>query len=153
MIYIETNLANWFIQPSKSPIRISIFFVQKPDQSQCLYIDYQNLNNLTIENRYPLPLIEELLNQLEKAKEFTRFDLTGIYHCLKIKERNEWKTVFSNQYDYYKYQVIFFGLFNTSARFQGYINMILAKKLNIFIIMNLDDIFIYIKNPGQASVN
>ena len=78
--YIEINLANGFIRPSKSPAGAPILFDQKSDGSLRLCVDYQGLNNLTIKNRYPLPLIGELLDRLGRAKQFTQLDLTSAYH-------------------------------------------------------------------------
>ena len=84
--YIETNLANGFIRPLKSPAGAPILFVGKPDGSICLCVDYRGLNILTIKNRYPLPLIGESLDQLGQAKRFTQLDLTSAYHQMRIKE-------------------------------------------------------------------
>ena len=148
--YIETNLANGFICPSKSPAGAPILFNQKPDGSLWLCINYRGLNNLTIKNRYPLPLIGESLDWLGWAKQFTQLGLTSAYHQMRIKEGDKLKTAFRTQYSYFKYQVIPFDLSNAPASFQSYINKILAKKLDIFVIIYLDDIFIYTKDPGQA---
>ena len=87
--YIETNLANDFIRPSKSPAGAPILFVGKPDGSLRLCVDYRGLNNLTIKNRYPLPLIGESLDRLGRAKRFTQLDLTSAYHRMRIKEGDE----------------------------------------------------------------
>ena len=87
--YIETNLANGFIQASKSPAGAPILFVRKPDGSLRLCVDYRGLNNLTIKNRYPLPLIGESLDRLGQAKRFTQLDLTNAYHQMRIKEGDE----------------------------------------------------------------
>ena len=146
--YIKTNLANGFIWPSKSPAGTPILFVGKPDGSFRLYVDYRGLNNLTIKNRYPLPLIGESLDRLGRAKRFTQLDLTSAYHRMRIKEGDEWKTAFRTRYGHFEYQVMPFGLSNAPASFQGYINKILAEKLDIFVIVYLDDIFIYTKDPG-----
>ena len=73
-------------------------------------------------------------------------DLTNIYHQMRIKEGNKWKTVFRTRYEYFEYQVIPFGLSNIPVSFQGYINKILVEKLDIFVMVYLDDIFIYIKD-------
>ena len=105
-----------------------------------------------IKNRYALPLIGESLNQLSRAKQFNQLDLTNAYYQMRICEGDEWKTVFRTQYGHFKYQVMPFDLSNTLATFQGYINKILAKKLDIFVIVYLDDILIYTKNPGQPHV-
>ena len=87
--YIKTNLANGFIRASKSPAGAPILFVRKPNGSLCLCVDYQGLNNLTIKNRYPLPLIGESLDRLGRAKRFTQLDLTSAYHRMRIKEGDE----------------------------------------------------------------
>ena len=78
--YIETNLANEFTRPSKSPVRAPILFDRKSDRFFWLCVDYQGLNNLKIKNRYPLPLIRESLDRLGRAKRFTQLDLTSAYH-------------------------------------------------------------------------
>ena len=150
--YIKTNLANGFIRPSKSPAGALILFVGKPDGSLRLCVDYRGLNNLTIKNQYPLPLIGESLDRLGRAKRFTQLDLTSAYHRMRIKEGDEWKTAFRTRYGHFEYQVMPFRLSNAPASFQGYINKILAEKLDIFVIVYLDDILIYTEDPGQGHV-
>ena len=86
--YIKTNLANGFIHPSKSPAGVPILFDRKSDRSLRLCVDYRGLNNITIKNRYPLPLIGESLNWLGRARKFTQLDLTNAYHWMKIHEGN-----------------------------------------------------------------
>ena len=92
--YIEINLANGFIQPFKSPAEAPILFVCKPNRSFRLWVDYRGLNNLTIKNRYSLPLIGESLDRLGRAKYFIQLDLTSAYHQMRIKEGDKWKTTF-----------------------------------------------------------
>ena len=92
--YIKANLASSFIRPSKSPAGALILFVQKKNGSLRLRVDYQRLNNLTIKNCYPLPLIGESLNCLGCAKRFTQLDLTNAYHRMRIRKSDEWKTAF-----------------------------------------------------------
>ena len=150
--YIEINLANGFIRPSKSPADAPILFDKKADGNLCLCIDYRGLNNITIKNRYPFPLVGESLDCLGRAKQFTYLDLTSAYHQMRIKEGDKWKTAFQTRYGHFEYQVIFFDLTNTPGSFQGYVNKILAKKLDIFVIVYLDDILIYTKDPGKAHV-
>ena len=150
--YIKTHLKTGFIWPSKFPAGAPILFDKKADGSLCLCVDYRGLNNLTIKNQYPLPLISESLNQLGGAKEFTQLDLTSAYYQMRIKENDEWKTAFQTRYDYFEYQVMPFGWSNALARFQGYIKKILAKKLDIFVIVYLDDILIYTEDLRQGHV-
>ena len=115
--YIETHLKTGFIWPSKSPAGAPILFDKKPDGSLRLCVDYRGLNNLTIKNRYPLPLIGESLDRLGRAKRFTQLDLTSAYHQMRIKEGDKWKTVFRTRYGHFKYQVMPFELSNTPTSF------------------------------------
>ena len=150
--YIEIYLKTGFIQPFKSPAGAPILFDKKPDGNLWLCVDYRGLNNLTIKNRYPLPLIGEALDRLGRAKRFTQLDLTSAYHRMRIREGDEWKTAFRTWYGHFKYQVISFELFNAPASFQGYINKILAKKLDVFVIIYLYDILIYTEDESQGHV-
>ena len=150
--YIEANLASGFIRPSQSPAGALILFVRKKNSSLRLCVDYQGLNNLTIKNCYPLPLIGESLNCLGCAKRFTQLDLTNAYHQMRIREGDEWKTAFRTRYGHFEYQVMPFGLSNAPASFQGYVNKILAEKLDVFVIVYLDDILIYTKDTSQGHV-
>ena len=101
--YIKTNLANGFIRPSKFPAGAPILFDRKSDGSRRLCVDYWGLNNITIKNRYPLPLIGELLDWLGRAKRFIQLDLTNVYYRMRIRNGNEWKTAFKSRYGYFKY--------------------------------------------------
>ena len=150
--YIETNLANSFICPSKFLAGAPILFDKKPDGSLRLCVNYRGLNNITIKNRYPLLLVGESLDCLGRAKQFTQLDLTSAYHQMRIKEGDEWKTAFRTRYGHFEYQVMPFGLTNAPGSFQGYVNKILAEKLDIFVIVYLDDILIYTEDPGKAHV-
>ena len=143
-IYIKSNLANSFIIPFKSPASALILFVKKLDRSLWLYVKYRDLNNLIIKNQYYCHLIRESIYWLNCAKHFTHLDLTSAYHRMYIQERDKWKTVLRNWYSYFEYQVILFILSNALASFKGYINKILAELHNVFIIVDLDSILIYI---------
>ena len=151
--YIKINLANDFIRPSKSPTEAPILFDKKPDGSLCLCVDYWGFNNITIKNRYPLPLIGESLDWLGRARRFTQLDLTNTYYRMRIYEGDKWKTTFQSRYGHFKYQVMSFGFSNAPATFQGYVNKILAEKLDVFVIVYLDNILIYTEDPGQPYVN
>ena len=150
--YIKTNPTNGFIRPSKSSAGASILFDRKPVRNLCFCVDYWGFNNITLKNQYSSPLIGELLDWLGWARRFTQLDLTNAYHQMKIREGDKWKTVFRTQYSYFKYQVMPFGFFNSPAIFQGYVNKILAENLNIFVIVYLDDILIYTKDPSQPYI-
>ncbi len=151
--YIETHLKTGFIRPSKSPAGARILFDKKPDGALRLCVDYRGLNNLTIKNQYPLPLIGEAIDRLGRAKRFTQLDLTSAYHRMRIREGDKWKTAFRTRYGHFEYQIMLFGLSNAPASFQGYINKILAEKLDIFVVVYLDDILIYTEDPSQPYVD
>ena len=151
-MFIKTNLANSFIRTSKSPAGVPILFDQKLNGNFRFCVNNRGLNNIMIKNRYPLPLIEESLDWLDWARRFTQLDLTNAYQRMRICEGDEWKTVFRTWYSHYEYQVMPFGLSNASATFQGYVNKIRAKKLDIFVIVYLDDILIYTEDSNQLHV-
>ncbi len=150
--YIENNLANGFIRPSKSPVGVPILFDKKPNGSLRLCVDYQGFNNLTIKNRYPLSLVGKSLDRLGRARRFTQLDLTNAYHQMRIREGEEWKTAFQGRYGHFEYQVIPFGFTYLPDTFQGYSNKILAEKLDVFVLVYLDDILIYTKSEGKEHV-
>lgn len=94
-------------------------------------------------------LISKALDRLGRAKHFTAFDLTSTYYKMRIQEGNKWKTTFYSKYGYFKYKFMLFRLSNAIASFQDYINKIFAEKLDLFVIVYLDDIFIYIEETSQ----
>ena len=116
-IYIKTHLKTGFIWPFKFPVGTPILFNKKPNGSFLLCVNYPSLNNFTIKNQYLLPSIEEALNRLRRAKQFTQLILTSAYYQMRIKEGDEWKTIFKTWYNHFEYQVMPFGLFNAPASF------------------------------------
>ena len=150
--YIETNLANEFIKPSKFPADTPILIDRKSDGSLQLCVNYQGLNNLTINNQYLLLLIRESLDRLEKAKRFSQLDLTCTYYQMKICEEDKWKIAFRTWYSHFEYYMMLFSLTNALACFQGYINKIFVEKLDIFIIVYLDNILIYTEDEKDGHV-
>ena len=141
--YIETSIAKGIIRPSKSPFGSPVLFTKKPDGSLRMCVDYRALNRMTIKNRYPLPLISELLDRLRQAKYFTKIDLLSAFYQLRIAQGEEWKTAFRTRYGHFEYLVMPFGLTNAPASFQAYINDILREFLDQFCVAYLDDILIY----------
>ena len=111
-------------------------------------VDYRGLNKVTIKNRYPLPLISELLNQLGQAKIYTKIDLRGAYNLVRVKEGDECKTAFRTRYGHFEYFVMPFGLTNAPAIFQHLMNNIFREFLN-FVVCYLDDILIYSRDIKQ----
>lgn len=108
-----------------------------------LCVDYTGLNAVTVKNRHPLPLITETLDRLCGAKVFTKLDLKDVYHRIRIKEGDEWKTAFRTRYGHFEYLIMPFGLANTSATFQAYINKALVGLMDVTCVVYLDDILIY----------
>ncbi|KAI5449330.1 hypothetical protein NCC49_004831 [Naganishia albida] len=123
--YLEEKLAKGFIRPSQSLAAAPTLFVQKKNQSLRLCVDYRQLNNMTVKNRYPLPLIQESLDRLRSAKIFTKIDLRGAYNLIRIAKGEEWKTAFRTRYGLFEYLVMPFGPTNAPASFQAMINDVL----------------------------
>lgn len=149
MNYIEENLKKGFIRHSKSPAGAPIFFVKKKDGSLRPCVDYRKLNEMTVQNRYPLPLISELLDCLSGAKIFTKIDLRGAYNLVRIKPGHEWKTSFRCKLGHFEYRVMPFGLTCAPSVFQFMMNDIFREELNKFVICYLDDLLIYSANVSE----
>lgn len=147
--YLKENLNKGFIRTSNSPAGAPVLFVKKKDGSLRLCVDYRRLNNMTIKNRYPLPLIQESLDRLRDAKWYTKIDLRGAYNLIRIKEGDEWKTAFRTRYGLFEYTVMPFGLTNAPASFQQMINEVLRDYLDVTVIVYLDDILIFSKTREQ----
>jgi len=141
--WLEENLSKGFIRVSSSPAASPILFVKKTDGSLRLCVDYRGLNAGTIKNRFPLPLLQETLMRLSKAKYFTILDIRGAYNLVRMAEGEEWKTAFRTRYGLFKSLVMPFGLTNTRSDFQALINDVLWSYLDDFCTTFLDDIFIY----------
>ena len=141
--YIDENLRKGFIRHSQSPCGAPVLFVKKADGGLRLCVDYRGLNKITIKNRYPLPLIAELLERISRAKFFTKFDVRDGYHRLRMAEGEEWKTAFRCRYGLYEYTVMSFGLCSAPGTFQHYMNDTFQEFLDKFLIVYLDDLLIY----------
>jgi hypothetical protein len=144
--WLEENLSKGFIRVSSSPAGAPILFVKKGDGSLRLCVDYRGLNEGTIKNRYPLPLLHETLLRLQKAKYFTKLDIHGAYNLVRMAEGEEWKTAFRTRYGLFESLVMPFGLTNAPASFQHFINDVLRPYLDVFVTAYLDDILIYSDN-------
>jgi hypothetical protein len=120
-----------------------VFFVPKKDSSLRLCINYRGLNQISRKNSNPLPLISEAIDRLSGAKFYTKLDIRDAYHRVRVAEGEEWKTAFCSRYGHYEYTVMPFGLANTPATFQSYINATLWPYLDVFVIAYLDDIVVY----------
>ncbi|QRW20379.1 Retrotransposable element Tf2 protein [Rhizoctonia solani] len=143
---IEKQLKAGLIQPSKSPMASPILFVKKKNGKLRMCVDYRRLNSMTKKNVYPLPLPQNLIEKLQGAKIFSKFDLKAGYNLVQIKEGDEWKTAFKTKYGLFEYLVMPFGLTNAPAVFQDMMNEIFQDLLDVYVIIYLDNILVFSLN-------
>jgi len=146
---IEDMLEKKFIWPNASPWGASVLLVKKKDGSSRLFVDYQQLNKLTIKNKYPLPRSDDLLDQLKGAGVFSKIDLRSGYHQILVKPEDVQKTVFRSRYGHYEYVVMPFGVTNAPAIFMDYMNRIFRPWLDKFVVVFIDYILIYSKTREE----
>jgi hypothetical protein len=146
---LQELLDKGFICPSTSPWGCPALFIKKKDESLRLCIDYRPLNAVTIKNKYPLPRIDVLFDQLVGAKVFSKIDLCSGYHQIKIWARDIPKTTFSTRYGMYEYMVMSFGLTNEPAYFMYLMNSVFMPELDKFVVVFIDDILVYSKNETE----
>lgn len=142
-IELEELLKKGLIRPSVSPWGSPVIFVKKKDGSLRLCIDYRQLNKVTIKNRYPLPRIDDLFDQVKGARIFSKIDLKSGYHQLRIQEADIHKTTFRTRYGHYEFTVVPFGLTNTPSVFMSLMNGVFRTFLDKFIVVFLDDILVF----------
>ena len=146
---IKEQLANGWIAPSGSAYGAPVLFVPKPDGSLRMCIDYRALNKITTKNKYPLPRIDDLLDNLAGAKYFSSLDLTSGYHQLVLQEADRPKTAFNTHIGKFEYKVLPMGLSNAPAVFQTAMNTVFGSMLNKFVCVYLDDILIFSKTEEE----
>ncbi|KAL0561310.1 hypothetical protein IC582_001733 [Cucumis melo] len=148
-VQLQELLDKGFIRPSVSPWGAPVSFVKKKDGSIRLCIDYRELNKVTVKNRYPLPRIDDLFDQLQGATVFSKIDLRSGYHQLRIKDGDVPKTAFRSRYGHYEFIVMSFGLTNAPAVFMDLMNRVFREFLDTFVIVFIDDILIYSKTEAE----
>ena len=140
---LEELLSKGFIRPSISPWGASVLFVKKKDESLRLCIDYRQLNKVTIRNQYPLPRIDELFNQLQGSRVYSKIDLRSGYHQLRVQESDVPKIAFKTRYGHYEFLMMPFGLTNAPTTFMDLMNRVFQPYLDRFVINFIDDILVY----------
>jgi hypothetical protein len=148
-VQLKEFLDKGYIHPSSSPWGCPALFVKKKDQSLRLRVDYRPLNAVTVKNKYPLPRIDILFDQLDGAKAFSTIDLHSDYHQIKIRSEDISKTTFSTRYGLYEYLVMSFGLINAPAHFMYLMNSVFMPELDKFFVVFIDDILFYFKSEEE----
>ncbi|GJU07648.1 hypothetical protein Tco_1124078 [Tanacetum coccineum] len=144
---------NGFIRPSSSPWGAPVLFIKKKDGSFQMCIDYRELNKLTVKNRYTLPRIDDLFDQLQGSSVYSKIDLRSGYHQLRVLDEDIPKIVFRTRYGHYKFQVMPFGLTNAPTVFMDLMNRVCRPYLDKFVIVFIDDILIYSKTKEEHDVH
>jgi len=141
--FIDENLTNGFIYSTLSPHGAPVLFVKKKDGSLWLCVDFCGLNKITKKDRYPLPLISDLLDSPHKVRIYTKINLQHVYYLVHIAKGNKWKTAFRTRYRAFEWSVMPFRLTNAPAAFQRFMNNVFSDLLDVYIVVYLNDILIY----------
>ena len=146
---LQELLDKGFIRPSVSPWGAPILFVKKKDGTLRMCIDYRQINKVTVKNRYPLPIVEDLFDQIKGAGVFSKIDLRSGYYQLRVKEVDVPKTAFRTRYGHYEFLVMPFGLTNAPATFMDLMNRVFRPYVDQFVVVFIDDILVYSKDAQE----
>jgi hypothetical protein len=146
---LQELLTQGFIRPSVSPWGAPMLFVKKKDGTLRMCIDYSGLNDVTIKNKYPLPMIDELFDQLQGAGCYSKLDLRQGYYQVKVKEEDIPKTAFNTRYGHFEFVVMPFGVTNAPATFMDLMHRVFQPYLDKFVVIFIDDILVYSKDTRE----
>ena len=142
-IQLQELLDKGFIRPSVSPWGAPILFMKKKDGTLWMCIDYRQINKVKVKNKFPLPRIEDLFDQLKGESVFSKIDLRSGYYQLRLKDVNVPKTTFRTRYGHYEFLVMPFGLTNAPTTFMDLMNRVFRPYLDQFVVVFIDDILVY----------
>jgi hypothetical protein len=148
-IQLQGLLNKGYIHPSTSPWGCSVLFVEKKEKELHLCVDYRPLNAVTVKNKYPLPRIDILFDQLAGAQVFSKIDLRSGYHQIKIHAKDIPKMAFTMRYDLCEYLIMSFGLTNVPAHFMYLMNSVFMPELDRFVMVFIDNIMVYSKSMEE----
>ena len=146
---VQELLSKGWIVPSQSPYGAPIMFVTKKDATLRMVIDYRQLNSITVKNKWPLPRIDDIFDQLSRASLFSSIDLTSDYHQIRLAKDERKKTAFRTPFGLYEFKVLPFGLTNAPATFQSTMSRIFNPYIGQFVLVFLDDILVYSRSPKE----
>ena len=150
---LQELIEKGFVRPSSSPWGAPVLFVKKKDGSMRMCIDYRGLNNLTTKNKYPLPRIDELFDQLQGSQVYSKMDLRQGYYQLRVREEDIPKTAFNSRYGHYEFVVMPFGLTNAPASFMDLMHRTFKHYLDKFVVIFIDDILVYSKSKEEHAIH
>ena len=148
-VQLQELLNKGFIRPSTSSWGAPVLFAKKKDKTLRLCIDYRQLNRVTIKNRYPLPRIDDLFDQLKGARVYSKIDLRTGYHQLRVRETDILKTAFRTRYGHFEFTVRPFGLTNAPAVFMNLMYRVFQPYLDQFVVVFVDDLLIYSQSEWE----
>ena len=148
-VQLQELLDKGFIRPSTSPWGAPVLFAKKKDKTLRLCIDYRQLNRVTIKNRYPLPRIDDLFDQLRGVRVYSKIDLRTGYHQLRVREINIPKTAFRTRYGHFEFTVMPYGLTNVPAAFMDLMHRVFQPYLDRFVVVFVDENFIYSQSKWE----